>query len=456
MTHTLAIDVGSSSVKAAVLDGTDIVGRVASCVFETDRDGVKVEVPAERIDQAVREAVVQLDTTTCRRVGLTAMAPAWLAMDGAGNAITPIVTHQDRRSGREAAEIEQAIGRDGHLRLTGNRPTPGGISSTTTLWFARHSDVLQRAATVGHLPTYLMQKLTGRRVVDPSNAGFMGLLDLETSLGAAELAPPTNFERVQQRGASSAAPRDAVGGTSLRWSSRLTSLTHLRDDQLPSIIDAADVVGETRANDLNIPVGVPMFGGYVDGSGPLLVAGATPRQLIHSGGSTDVLAVCVEKPRARAGLLCRPLGTRGLWVLAATQAAGGAGLAWARQTLFRELDDAAFDAAVTEASERETSVAFRPHLAGDRQSVDQPTGGFEGLTLSTTRDDLLAAVVQALVADHRRRLNRLLAAAGEVDRRVITTGGGGVLPGLMRANWPEGDWAFGEVEQGTLRGLGAL
>ncbi len=184
MPKTLAIDVGSSSVKAAVLEGTAIVGDIASASFETDHAGVRVEVPVHRIEAALRQAVTSLDLPDVERVGLTSMSPAWLAMDEEGDALTPVVTHQDRRSLEEARRIEREVGRDEHLRIAGNRPTPGGISSTTTAWFAKHTGVIKRAATVAHLPTYLIEKLTGRRVVDPSNASFMGFLDVHSALSA--------------------------------------------------------------------------------------------------------------------------------------------------------------------------------------------------------------------------------------------------------------------------------
>ena len=107
---------------------------------------------------------------------ISVMSPAWVAMDQRGKAITPIVTHQDRRSVKEAVEIEEALGKTHHLSLAGVRPVPGGISSTTFAWFSKHHrSLMKRADLVGHLNTFLIRTWTGNRVVDPSNASFMGL-----------------------------------------------------------------------------------------------------------------------------------------------------------------------------------------------------------------------------------------------------------------------------------------
>src|SRR5256885_874522 len=62
-------------------------------------------------------------------VGLSVMSPSWVAMDKKGKALTPIITHQDRRSVEEAKAIEARVGKGRFLKLAGNRPVPGGISA---------------------------------------------------------------------------------------------------------------------------------------------------------------------------------------------------------------------------------------------------------------------------------------------------------------------------------------
>ena len=173
-----------------------------------------------------------------------------------------------------------------------------------------------------------------------------------------------------------------------------------------------------------------------------------------------MLALCLDRPLPRDGLLCRPLGTGGLWVSAATCASGGSSLSWVRRLLFAEADDATFYDAVAEAAGRPAPAErFRPYLAGDRQRVTQPSGRLAGLTLSTGRDELLAAVVFGLVEDHVERLHRLLALAAEagvaVDPHVTQTGGASSLADAMHARWA-GDWSFVDAPDATLRGLGVL
>jgi sugar (pentulose or hexulose) kinase len=110
--NLLGIDVGSSSVKAAVLRSGNPHGKIVRAFFKTDHRDQRVEVPADRILKALADAVKQLGAPAKRvdAVGLTVMSPAWCAMDARGKALTPVVTHQDRRSVPEAREIERRVG----------------------------------------------------------------------------------------------------------------------------------------------------------------------------------------------------------------------------------------------------------------------------------------------------------------------------------------------------------
>jgi xylulokinase len=178
MPTVLAIDAGSSSVKAAVVRAGRIVGQPARATFPTHFEGVRAEVDPGEILRALTRAIADLGPAARRAdiIGLVNMSPSWIAMDKRGRAITPVVTHQDRRSVEIAREMLASFGQERFLGLSGNMPFPGSISSTTFAWHRKHAASLMRKADlVGHLSTFLHRQLTGARVTDPSNASFMGL-----------------------------------------------------------------------------------------------------------------------------------------------------------------------------------------------------------------------------------------------------------------------------------------
>src|SRR5438552_4997509 len=306
----LALDVGSSSVKSAILKNGKIAGRIVRAAFPTRREGVKVEVDPRAILKAIHQAIKDVghDAKTVQAIGLTVMAPSWLAMDHEGNPLTPIVTHQDRRSTEIATQIEKRVGKQRHLKLAGNRPIPGGISSTTWGWFLKHEPALMKKADLcGHLNTFLHRQLTHSRVTDPSNASFMVL-----------------YSTVDQGG----------------WSDQLCEAVGIKRHRLPQVLGAEAVGGmitRSAATRFGLTHGTPMLVGCMDGSAPVLLAGNQPGQLVNVTGSTDVLALCTDQPRPHESLLTRAVGMGKRWLSVSTQAAAGSALDWAHQTFFSEM-----------------------------------------------------------------------------------------------------------------------
>src|SRR5438034_1204367 len=100
----LALDVGSSSVKSAILKNGKIAGKIVRASFATHREGLRAEVDARDILKAVRQAIADVGKAakSVDAIGLTVMAPSWIAMDHEGNALTRIVNHQDRRAHENA------------------------------------------------------------------------------------------------------------------------------------------------------------------------------------------------------------------------------------------------------------------------------------------------------------------------------------------------------------------
>ena len=438
----LGLDVGSSSVKAAVLRGGRPAGAIVRAFFKTDFDGPRVQVPAARVLRAVAGAVAQLGPAARKAdvIGLTVMSPAWVAIDGKGRALTPVVTHQDRRSVAEAEAIERRVGKARHLRLAGNRPFPGGISSTTWAWFERHEPArLKRADLVGHLNTLLHRQLTGARVTDPSNASFTGL-----------------YRTLDQSG----------------WSDELCDAASTSRRLLPDVLEADRVGGRvTRAAaaQYGLTEGTPVLVGLIDTSAAMLLAGARPGQLLNVCGSTDVLSACTNDPQPHERLLTRALGVGRRWMAVSTLAAAGSALYWVKETMFADWPMDRFRRAVKtlglgkgrgkgrcKERGRADGVRFDPYLAGDRASIEQRRGSLSGLTLSTTREQILSAVIEALVEASAARLELLSAAVPKLRRTVVVSGGAGErLDEIMHRDWP-GRWRFTRVSEASLRGLASL
>jgi xylulokinase len=431
----LGIDVGSSSVKAAVLQNGKLRGRITRAFFETRFQGPRVEVSPAVLLQAISDAVGQLGKTAKNVdiIGLSVMSPAWCAMDARGHALTPIVTHQDRRSIDVSRQIERRVGAKRHLRLASNCPFPGSIASTTWTWYRSHEPQrLRNADLVGLLNTFLHRQLTGARVIDPSNASFTGLYSTLTQSG---------------------------------WSDELCDAIGVDEQLLPEVHEA-DVIGgcvtQNAGSRLGLTQGTPVLVGMIDTSAAMLLAGPRPGQLLDVCGSTDVLALCTDRPRPQERLLTRALGVnRKRWMSVSTLAAAGSSLHWARRQLFQELSDDQYRKLLHRLSRQkglDNSVVFEPYLAGERSSMQQRTAAFRGLTLSTAREQMLQAMIDALARASADRLTLLAEVNQGLRIRREASVSGGIkdrLDEIFQRDWP-GRWAFRKETEASLRGLALL
>ena len=105
MSSILGLDIGSSSVIAGILRGTKVLKESPRTFFKSQCTGQRVEVAPESLLDAVAKAISSLgeEAKNADYLAMAVMCPAWVAMDRNGRALTPIITHQDRRSVEEAS-----------------------------------------------------------------------------------------------------------------------------------------------------------------------------------------------------------------------------------------------------------------------------------------------------------------------------------------------------------------
>lgn len=432
MSTTLGLDIGSSSVIAGILRGTKVLAEAPRAFFKSRCEGPSVEVDPDELLRAVKAAIAGLGDAALKvdAIHLAVMCPAWVALDRAGKPLTPIVTHQDRRSVAIAQQLEARLGKETHLNLCGCRPFPGGISSTTWGWFLQHQPQrLRRADLVGHLNTFLHRRLTGARVTDPSNASFTGL-----------------YRTLKLDG----------------WSPELCANLGISPSLLPEVHDA-DRIGGTitpeAAREFGLRAGTPMLVGLMDGSAGMILAGARPGQLFNVCGSTDVLALCTDRPKPHERLLTRALGVNGQWLQVSTLAAAASAIYWVRDQFYQGMPIEEFRAEFRRLSKlgpkASGTVRFEPYMAGERTSIEQRQGAFTGLTLASNRTQMLSAVVEGLIRASAERLPLLAATGTKLLRSVAVSGGSDRLDQLMHRDWP-GRWTYRAVTDATMRGLGLL
>jgi sugar (pentulose or hexulose) kinase len=428
----LALDVGTSSVKAAVLEVATAmpVGAIVKEAYELDHPTPEAaEVPAERLWSAAATAgrwamAAYEDRAAVEAVGLSCLTPALVLLDSADQPLGPFWIHLDRRARPAAREVWAEVGEE-FLATTGNRPLPGGISVLCYRQQLAENPALRgRVRSYLHPNSWLGLRLTGERAFDPGNASFTGLYGTLTDQ---------------------------------RWSPRWCDYFQVDPSWLPPVVCGSTTLGPLRpaaATELAVPAGVPVKLGTADTSCAMLAAGMEPGDLLHNVGTTQVLAALTRHPQPGPQRLTRLLGVGTAFIHVTHNPVGGAALDWLRELCFREMSkDEFYGQAVPAAEDRAMSVTLDPpYLGGDRLEIEAHQAGFRNLVLATDRLDLLAAVLQAMREQHRLALANL--GVSPPFRRIFLTGGGADVVQRLLPEYTGA--AVHRLEEESLRGVARL
>lgn len=371
--YIFAVDVGTSSLKAAIMDRElNIVehayGKYAYRVVEN----MGVEVDPEHIWMAFVKVARKFSSYAEQIdvISLCTFCPAMTPMNSEGKALRNSIIHLDRRTYPQARRALKHVGKKTFLEITGNLPYPGGVSLTSLLWIQeKELEIFKSAVMFGHMNTFLMKRLVDRWLIDPTNASMTGL-----------------YETV------------AYGN----WSPELAKAFEIDIKKLPEVMDCDQFVGglsTTAAEVLQLKAGTPVIMGGGDTACATYGAGSENEgEILDIAGSSEILTISLKTPYPSPKYNLRTHVLRDRWVIF-TITVGGIALEWFREQFCREMDKKTFyDTYLPEVlQETNTSEIFHPHLSGNRFSMTQQRGVFSGLTLSTTREDLVRAVAKGVM-----------------------------------------------------------
>ncbi len=372
----LAIDVGTQSLRACILDSElSVLERQQVPYTPQVVSRNKVEIDAEILWDALVEACNKL--TLKSRVSIvtfSTLCPSLIPMDADGRSLRPIILHLDRRSHRQAQWALRKVGEEKFLGIAGNLPIPGGISVTSLLWIRDHEPEIysKRDICFGHAITFFLKRLTDRFLIDPSNASFTGLYD---TVGYGD------------------------------WDERLYGPLEIDRDKLPEVLMSTAVGGELidrASRALGLPKNIPVNIGANDTTCATVGAGVTEAgDIMNTSGTVEILVLYLDKPLVSKNHLLRTHAFPGRWLAMRTVGAGGASLEWFRNNFCKEITKATFYNEYLKevlTPNQVPEARFQPYLSGDRHRIKRKSGAFTRMTLNTNRDDLLLALAHGIIA----------------------------------------------------------
>jgi xylulokinase len=408
----IGLDVGTTGVKAVVfgpdgdIRGTGFreYGIVCDEPAMAEQDAAKVW---RMTMEALRDAVGGSGIRKVRAIGLSVQGDAIIAVDAGFTPLSPAFLGMDYRPAAVAEECSRRFGSRKLFELTGMRPHPIN-SIVKAVWLKEHRpEIFQRAWKIVTYADFVLGKLGGEAVIDWTMASRTMAFDLQRRIWSSEVLEslgidPNLLSRPEPSGV-------AVGALS------------------------ADVAGA-----IGLEPGALLVTGGHDQTCAALGAGANREGIgVLSAGTADVLSTALRAPMVNDAMFagyypCTIHAKSDLYFTFALNRIGGILFRWYRDTLGGEEVRAArsagldpYDVMVGSIPDGPSPVMVLPHFNGSGNPMCDmgSRGAIVGLTLATTRGDIVKAILECLAFELRGNLAYWTAAG--IDVQELRAVGGG-------------------------------
>ena len=371
----VGLDVGTTGAKAVAISAT---GKVLEWVeveypLSIPQPGWAEQDPEDWWSASER-ALAGVGASEAASVGLTGQMHGLVLLGADDRVLRPAILWNDQRTGAECAEIEERVGFERLVALTGNRALPG-FTAPKLVWVRRHEpDVWAQAAHILLPKDYVRLRLTGERAIDAAEASGTLLFD--------------------------------VAGR--RWSDEVCEILEIPLEWLPRAHESTAIggAGDQQAGALGVGV---------VGPGPLSVVLGT------SGVVFAALPGYRADPEARVHVFCHAVPDT--WEAMGVMLSAAGSLRWLRDTVGGTYDELVAEAERWPAGTE--GLTFLPYLQGERTPHADPSAraAFEGLSLRHDRGALVRSVLEGVAFGLRDSLE-LLKALGVEPAAGRASGGG--------------------------------
>jgi len=435
----LGIDIGTSSVKAVLMDGNGHLVAQGSAPLTVERPHPlwSEQNPDAwwRATVAAVRALPERERQAVKGIGLSGQMHGATLLDAADKPLRPAILWNDGRCEAECAELEKLEPKS--RSITGNIAMPG-FTAPKLLWVKHHEpEIFAKVKTVLLPKDYVRLKLTGEKAGDMSdNAGTLWL---------------------------DVAKRD--------WSDDMLKATGLTRDNMPKAVEGTAPTGKLTAEaaeELGLPQVVVAGGGGDNAASAVGVGVVAPGQAFLSLGTSGVLFVVTDKfrpnPEKAAHAFCHAIP--GVWHQMAVILTAASAIDWvANLTGINDVVETV--AGAERRGLRPQTPIFLPYLSGERTPHNDPyaRGVFFGMGADTTQADLAYAVLEGVAFAFADGID-VLREAGSAINDTTVVGGAARLPfwGPMLASaldipltYREGGevgGAFGAARLGLLAATG--
>ena len=433
--YFMALDAGTSSVKAALFDGSGRQIAVDSKEYELEKPAPEtVEVDPEVYWMAAEKAIKsvieksEVSPQDILSIGVTSQGETLITLDQEGKPLRKAIVWLDNRAVSEAKEISANFAVNEVYKITGQQEIVPGWTASKILWIRNNEpEVFKKAAKFVMVADYLIYKLTGNFISDHA------------------LNPSTLYYNLK------------TGD----WWDEMLDFLNIRRDQLPKLYFSGHSAGTVNANIGLSPKTTVVTAPIDQIAGAVGAGNLGPGMITETTGSA--LAICaacpapVYDPQKRVGLYRH--ATQEDYVLLPWVPVAGMIFRWFRDEFggcksYLELEQEAENI-----EPGANGLLLIPHLAGAFSPEINPDakGIFYGFSLGHTRGHFVMSLFESVAFMLRENIEMLEELEVPVDK-ICSLGGGAQSDFWMqlKANVLNRELLTVETKEATCLGTAVL
>lgn len=414
--HLLGLDVGTTGCKAVVFD---IEGSIMGYGFREydiiySRQGYAEQEPEhiwELTRRVIKQAVAQSGIKDIRALSLSVQGDAIIPVDRGIHPLHNAILGMDYRSKKQADACGELFGDWELFGRTGMRPHPMN-SLTKILWLKENAPkIYDKTYKFMTYADFIMSKLGAEPVIDYTMASRTMAFDLSEK----------------------------------KWSGEILKSTGVDAAALSKAVPSGEVVGQIDpllAMELGLPKSLLLVSGGHDQTCAALGAGLTVENIaLDSHGTAEVLSTAFGQPRLNRQMYegyypCYCHAKNGMYFTFSLNHVGGILFKWYRDNLggvdVKAAEEKGMDAyslMTEQASSGPSPVLILPHFNGSGTPLCdlESKGAILGLTLSTTRHDIVKGILDSLTYELRVNIETMRE-AGVLINEMRCVGGAAQSP----------------------------
>jgi len=400
----IGIDLGTSSVKLLLTNEKGEIKKTVSRDYPLmfPHPGWSEQAPEEWFEkslEALKEITDGIDKSEIKGISCGGQMHGLVALDENDNVIRPAILWNDNRTTAEVDYLNNEIGKDKLSDYTANIAF-AGFTAPKILWMRNNEPENYKKIKKIMLPKdYLAYKLSGTFCTDYSDASGMLLLDVKNR----------------------------------KWSSEMLDICGVKEEQLPKLFESYEKVGTLKkeiAEECGLPADIVIAAGAGDNAAAAVGTGTVGDGMCNiSLGTSGTIFISSKKFGVDPNNALHSFDhADGSFHLMGCMLSAASTKKWWMEDILRSKDYAAEEGGMNK-NLGENHVFFLPYLMGERSPWNDPNarGTLTGITLDTTRYDIIQAVMEGM-AFATRDMYEVAKSIGVCPSRTKICGGGGKSP----------------------------